>query len=530
MLVLLLQAAPVSAAGLCDEPVETTEGPVQGEAAPGSAACAWKGIPYAAPPLSGLRWKPPRDAPARDGVLEAAEYGCACPQVENLTSGGSARCFSEDCLTLNIWRPAKSGVFPVMLWLHGGGFMQGTGTYEMYNGARLSAEGDVVVVTINYRIGHLGFLALPELAAEHPEGSNGNYGMMDQIKALQWVHDNILGFGGNPDNVTVFGQSAGGISICALLVSPLSEGLFHKAINMSGPCDMIQSQQTAYARGREAVAELGCDGPGMIECLRAKPFEEFLPESPPNLLEEGGPIFSPNIDGYVIPDWPLELIGRGEYHRMPVIVGNTKEELKVYLFETMGVGLWPRRKVRKMTGDQAGPYAEDILSMYSFDEFRRPWELYIGFATDAVFASRTWMMARALDERSPVWVYQVDWDDHRFPNKLGAFHGIDVPMVFKALDLDILLAKLLVSRKALKSGVPLSEDMMTYYTNFARTGDPNGDTVEPWPEYDTADKKRLHFDHPLSVREIPEKDLARYRYFSDKTLEEITAGIREKKN
>ena len=179
----------------CSQPIATAQGPVVGQAEKDLAVCSYKGIPYAAPPVGELRFRLPRPPTVRTGTLAAQDYGPSCVQNEIFGAGGKSKSFSEDCLYLNVWRPQKTGAFPVMVWIHGGGFVMGSGSYEMYRGANLAAQHDVVVVTINYRVGPLSFLALPELAREDPNGSTGNYGIFDQIAALQWVHDNIAGFG-----------------------------------------------------------------------------------------------------------------------------------------------------------------------------------------------------------------------------------------------------------------------------------------------------------------------------------------------
>jgi len=333
---------------------------------------------------------------------------------------------------------------------------------------------------------------------------------------------------GDPDNVTVFGQSAGGMSICCMLVSPKAEGLFQKAIVMSGPCDMILSEEEGYKRGEEALEYVGCEGDDPVECLRQKPYEDFLSATPPNLLLEGGLIYAPNIDGSLVPDWPLDLIKQGKYHKVPIMTGSTKEELKIYTLMKFGLGLKTRGQVDKMTRSLASEYADDILSMYDYDDYRRPFDLFIGFATDAVFSSRAYKMAELLDEQgTPSYLYKLDWGETRMPHKLGAFHGLDVPLVFKALDMDMPLAKVIAGRGAVRRGTPLSEQTMSYFANFARTGDPNGEGLPEWPEYNSEDKPRLHLDTPVNLRQISDEELERYDYFLKHPLAEITEGMRE---
>lgn len=512
----------------CSAQVSTTEGMVKGHTDAGDAACAYLGIPYAAPPKGELRLKAPAPPPARSGVFEAESVGFACPQKESLTSGGEALGFDEDCLTLNIWRPQKSGSFPVMFWIHGGGFRQGSGTYDMYSGAHLAADRDVVVVTINYRLGALGFMALPELAKEDANNSTGNYGLQDQIRALTWVRDNIAGFGGDPGNVTVFGQSAGGISVCSLLVSPPAQGLFQRAINMSGPCDMLHSLDEGFKYGHELAARLGCEGPAMLECLRQKPAQAFL-DTGGNLMLEGGPAFTPHIDGAVIPDWPLTLIGEGKYHHVPVMLGTTRDELRLYTMMFPGLGAWPRSMVRSTGRLLAGPNSDELLALYSFDDFRRPVDLLIAMMTDAVFSSRAFALVEDLSPASPVYYYRFDWDDTRMPNRMGAFHALDVPLVFGALNINSRMFKLLANKKAVASGLPLSEQMMSYYTNFARTGNPNSAGLPEWPAYSSDNKVRMYLDNPPHAATLNADELKRYDYFRSRPMEEIMAGVIKKK-
>jgi para-nitrobenzyl esterase len=512
----------------CGVPVRTTEGMVQGHADGHYAACAYQGLPYAAPPKGELRLAAPAPPVARAGVFDADAVGFACPQKESITSGGEARGFSEDCLTLNIWRPRKSGSFPVMFWIHGGGFRQGSGTYDMYSGAHLASARDVVVVTINYRLGALGFMALPELAMEDAHHSTGNYGLLDQVRALEWVRDNIAGFGGDPGNVTIFGQSAGGISVCSLLVSPPAQGLFARAINMSGPCDLLHDLDEGFGYGREFAHQLGCDGPDMLQCLREKPADAFL-LSGGNLMLEGGPVFTPHVDGYVLPDWPLTLIKQGKYQHVPLMLGTTRDELRLYTMMFPGLGLWTRSMVNSAARILAGPGANDLIGLYSFSDYRRPADLMVTMMTDVTFTSRAFAMAEAMAPESPVYFYRFDWDDTAMPHRMGAFHGLDIPLVFGALRINSSMFKMLTSKKALASGEPLSEEMMSYYTNFARTGDPNGPGLPEWTVYNIDTRPRMHLDSPPHAAPLSADEIKRYSYFASRSLSEIMAGAIKKK-
>jgi para-nitrobenzyl esterase len=523
LLLAMVLALPVMAqdSALRGGMVSTTDGPVQGRVE--ADACSWKGIPYAQPPTGELRWRAPRPPTPRAEVLNASEYGYACPQMESITSGGETRGFSEDCLTLNIWSPQKSGTFPVMLFIHGGAFLQGSGTYDMYNGGRLAAERDVVVVTINYRLGNLGFLALPELSAEDPENQSGNYGLLDQVRALEWVHANIAGFRGDPGNVMVFGQSAGAMSIVYLLVSPRSEGLFQRAAILSAPFDLIRPLADGYPYGRELAANLGCgQAPDVPACLRALPLEKFVTKTA-NMMFAGGPSLMPRIDGKIVPGPPLDLLRAGKYRHVPIMVGSTRDELRLYTLTIPGLGAWPKSTVNRLMRWVAGSNAPEIMALYDYREFRRPVDLMVRALSDAAISSKAYLIAETIAGRgeSPVYYYRFDWDDTRLPHKMGAFHGLDLPLIFGALDLDSNLAKMLANKKVVAAGTPLSEQMMSYYADFARTGDPNGPGLPVWPKYNPADRSRLYFDRPVTVAPLTPEDQKRYQYFAGRGLAEV---------
>ena len=518
----LLLSLPLAAlADPCADPVSTTDGPVSGVKV-ANGACSWKGIPYATPPVGDLRFRAPRPPAPHPAVLVAQQYGFACMQKESWTSGGEAQGFAEDCLTLNIWAPEKSGSFPVMFFIHGGGFRSGSGTYDMYNGSRLAAERDVVVVTINYRIGPLGYLALPELTAEDAENGSGNMGLLDQVRALNWVKDNIAGFRGDPQNVTVFGQSAGGMSITYLMVSPRAAGLFQRAVNMSGPYDQIRPIAAGYEVGKEWARKVGCAGADVVSCLRRKPAKAFLPKDN-NMMLNGGVTLMPWIDGKIIPDEPLKLIREGKYMKVPVMLGTTKEELKLYTLTFSGLGLWTRSFTTAVLRWLAGrAEADKILDLYDYQGFKRPVDLLIVALTDATFTSKIFMEAEALaDQGTPVWFYRFDWNDTRMPTRLGAFHGLDLPLVFGTLDIKSQLAKLLATKKGVARAKPLSDAMMTYYSNFACNGDPNGAGVPDWPAYNTKDRIRIYFDNPVSVSPLTDEEIRRYKYFGDRRIDQV---------
>jgi len=265
-------------AGECSAPVRTAAGPVVGIAAETAGVCAWLGMPYATPPVGDRRWRRPEPAAPWGKPLKAEKFGERCAQFGLLgTPGKTKPRGSENCLYLNVYSPDPGGKAPVMVWIHGGGLMSGSGGSALYTGDRLAAAQDVVVVTINYRLGVFGFLAHPGFREEDSDGSVGGYGMMDQIAALKWVRQNIAAFGGDPDNVTIFGESAGGWSVCQLMASPAAKGLFHRAIQQSGNCNQSRPLGQGFAFGKDFADKLGC---GSTDCLRAKPADEIMSVTP----------------------------------------------------------------------------------------------------------------------------------------------------------------------------------------------------------------------------------------------------------
>jgi para-nitrobenzyl esterase len=415
---------------------------------------------------------------------------------------------SEDCLYLNIWRPNKEGTFPVMVWIHGGSLTSGSGSYGIYRAGRLAFEGDVVVVTINYRLGPFGFLAHPGLSAEDPEGSSGNYGLLDQIEALKWVKHNIAAFGGDPQKVTIFGESAGGWSVCNILASPKAEGLFHRAVVQSGGCDTVKSLDEGFKDGRKFALNLGCSGPDAVSCLRGKSAQEI--EAGKGLKkeedEEGllnindlGFTWVPHVDGKVLKQVPIDALASGEYNRVPLMVGSNRDEAKLFTVVMPGIRLAPKPLVKKALEKMRGPeFRESIERLYPYSLYNRPADAVIDALGDAVLGCKCYQAAEKASPYQDVYYYRFDFDKHLAPDMAGACHALEIPFIFNTLDQPPV--NLFITNFQIKKAETLSKAMTAYWTNFAYTGDPNGPGLTSWPAYSTDEKQRMYLDMSMQVR------------------------------
>jgi len=465
--------------------VHLDSGPISGAQEDG--VWSFKGIPYAAPPVGDLRWRPPQPVATWQRTRACTAYGPACPQP----AGGAESYFdvgqqSEDCLYLNVWSPARSSTEsrPVMVWIHGGSFVSGAGSMDVYNGRNLATKG-VVVVTINYRLGALGFLAHPALSKESARGVSGNYGLLDQLAALQWVQRNIAAFGGDPTRVTVFGESAGAISILDLLVSPLSEGLFHRAIAESGilldagfGVSTTSDLAPAEKAGEDFARSLGVDTDGDVAAqLRALTPEQLLAADPaPTTLLESGLTWKPVADGYVLADAPTRLWAEEKHLEVPLLIGSNADEGNLFL---QGLTIPPAQYTQYMNRI-FGSYAGEALALYpppaTGTEVTKPLSRMlteVGFASTARFAAR--QMGGGGTSPAPAYLYQFT----RVPlgNPLGAFHSVEIPYVFGNTGLFAGLGTLE------QTDFDLSDAIMGYWVRFATTGDPNGGGAPQWPEY-----------------------------------------------
>lgn len=466
----------------------------------------FRGIPYGAPPVGDLRFRPPVAAPPWDGVLEATEPAPYCVQVDLMTKEVTG---DEDCLTLNVFAPdVEDGqALPVMVWLHGGAFIWGSASEPMYDGAALAAAQNAVVVTVNYRLGPLGFLAHPALTAENAaRPSSGNYAVLDQRLALEWVRGAISDFGGDPERVTLFGQSAGAVSVGMHLVSPGSRGLFHRAIVMSGPVDLFPSPvlKDAEARGEAFAAKVGCEsGADALGCLRKLPAADLVSAYEDAEQLPGGIFFQsaetdhrwgPIVDGEVIPVRPTDAIADGDVAQVPVMLGATLHEGPLFQSDIMSaVKLADEEDYTAALERSFGAHADAVAERYPLASFEGPNDAVGAVNGDAYFVCPTRRMARDLAEnRVETYLYRFAYQaDGMFSDLLGVFHASDIAFVFGVDN---------AMSAAGEAGRPLVEAMGGAWSAFARDGVPSlPEGTSTWPLYDMDTHQHVVFDLPLDV-------------------------------
>ena len=479
---------------LCAEKVKTASGVVEGKKSADGKVQEFLGIPYAAPPVGQLRWKEPQPVTPWKGVRKAAEFGARCMQGPIYSDMKFFdRGPSEDCLYLNVWTPAKAAAekLPVMVWIYGGGFQAGATSEPRQNGEFLAHKG-VVVVSMNYRLGIFGFFAHPELTKESPHYASGDYGLMDEAAALQWVKRNIAAFGGDASNITIFGESAGSFSVCAQMASPLARGAIAQAIGESGaffgrtlPAKTLMA---AEADGAKFGTEVGADS---LAKLRAMPAQALLDA----VMKGDHSRFGADVDGYFLPASPAEIYAKGEQAHVPLLAGWNRDEGSWQQFFDKEAATRENyiAKVKKDYGDQA----DEILKLFPADTEEQMKESAARLSTADFIAYGTWKWMEMQDQTADLAVYRFEFDEappegpdnQRDDAGKLAYHSAEIEYVFGTLKSKNL--------PWTKEDYALSEMMQTYWTNFARTGNPNGGGLPEWPRYDAQEKYAVMHLKPM---------------------------------
>ncbi len=507
-------AASADAPAALGEIVSVAQGELEGRELP-SGVLSFKGIPYATPPVGDLRWRAPQPVEAWEDTRPAAVFSPSCWQPlspEGAFYGEVEVLRDEDCLYLNVWTSADSAdaAHPVMVWIHGGGLQTGSGSTVLYDGENFASRG-VVLVTINYRLGPMGFLAHPELSAESSPASSGNYGILDQIAALRWINDNIAAFGGDPSRITIFGESAGSWSVNYLTASPLAAGLFQRAIGHSGgifwPMPELSGDQSAESIGTSLAESHGVDGLAGLRALSAEQIYEQPTQDGANLP------FVPNVDGWVFPTDLHTIFATGQQNDVDTIVGFNADE-GTALFAPPGP--MPVADYQAWLQAEYGEFADEFLAAYpatNADEARVA--LYENMA-DRFFAwqMRTWARLQTEHGSKPVWQYFFTrvppWDR---AEEFGSYHAAEILYAF-----DNFAKSKELREEWGDSGTgafnhaweevdhELARTMSSYWINFATTGDPNGEGLPQWPAYDPSTDQLLELGDTVEVRSEVWKD------------------------
>ncbi|MBI1177353.1 carboxylesterase family protein [bacterium] len=473
--------------------VTTQSGRVSGTKTADGEITSFKGVPFAAPPVGDLRWKAPQPVKPWDGVRECTKLGASPMQGKPAPFSMWSKEFlipdepiSEDCLYLNVWTGAKSAgeKRPVLVWIYGGGFSSGGSGCPIYDGEAMARKG-IVFVSINYRVGPFGFFAHPELTKESGYNASGNYGLLDQIGGLKWVQENISGFGGDPKNVTIAGQSAGSMSVNCLVASPLAKSLFERAIGESG-ASFSRNQMSLEAAEKAGVEAAKSVGASSLAELRAKSSDEIM-----KMRSRGGPI----IDGYVLPEQVADIFAAGKQNKVDLLTGWNQDE---------GLMFGPIRKAeefKEQMKQRYGDNAEKMLAFYPATDDELAAQSQRDLSRDMIFgaANYTWANATAQQGAGQVYVYRFT---RKVPGtgeyaKYGAFHTGEVPYAYDNLKF--------VDRPWQPVDHELAKKMSSYWANFIKTGNPNGDELTDWPAYESATKNVMILGATVEAKPLPDR-------------------------
>lgn len=486
------------------QPVRVSTGLLMGTPGRDPSVQVFRGVPFAQPPVGEQRWQPPQPPLPWEGVRSADTFSAACmqqlagsrpPWTEPFMHQGTA---SEDCLYLNVWTTATDGALrPVLVYFHGGGFSEGSGSVAVYDGEALARKG-LVVVTVNYRLGVFGFLAHPDLTAESGHGASGNYGLLDQVAALRWVQQHIAAFGGDPGRVAIAGQSAGAMAVYLLTASPLAKGLFHRAIIQSGPGALAAfglPSTRGVARPRADAEQEGLafareKGASSLQDLRALPAASLL-------VVTGTPRrFGPVVDGWFLPEDPAAVYAKGQQHDVPLLTGMNADEASAF----PGYGKTTAADFQRQARERYGDQTDAFLHLYPATTDAEASTAQQHSLRDLGLTALGRLVAeRAATSRTPAWLYLhqrgIPWPAHP---EFGAFHTAEVPYVFHTLDQ--------LDRPWEPLDRHLADQMSSYWVNFVTTGNPNGTGLPTWPHVEVPSPTFLVFDQPIAPQPLPDAE------------------------